>query len=488
MNIDKIIRNPRLRRELGKRSHYWFFNMYLKLHVKHQTAKFQKEMFALSENTKIKTLVMVAFRGSAKSTIFTLSYPIWAILGEQQKKYVVILSQTQRQVHQHLANLREELENNDLLRADLGPFKEQTNQWGSSSLVIPRYKARISVASVEQSIRGLKHGEHRPDLIICDDIEDLDSIRTKENRDKTYAWLTGDVIPSGDQNTRLIIIGNLLHEDSPLMRIKRGIKEDRLDGLYKEYPFMDRENALWRSKFPDEQAVNAEKRKIGDEATWQREYMLKIVPDADRVIHPDWITYYDELPDTEKEEVQYLYSATALDLAISQKSSAHFTAMVSARVCRERGKLKIYILPFPVNERLTFPETTERIKEIYASAGKPHYIYIEDVGYQKSLIQQLENEGYPAKGIPLMGQDKKARLSITTPYLKQGKVLFHREGNKQLIQQLLGFGSEKYDDLADAFALLIGKIIEESDYTSSGFPSQGTGQRPILAGLLDREF
>jgi hypothetical protein len=34
----------------------------------------------------------------------------------------------------------------------------------------------------------------------------------------------GEVIPAGDRNTRLIIVGNLLHEDSLLMRIKEEIE------------------------------------------------------------------------------------------------------------------------------------------------------------------------------------------------------------------------------------------------------------------------
>lgn len=450
-------------------------------------------MFALSENENIKTLVTVAFRGSAKSTIFTLSYPIWAILGKQQKKYVVILSHTQRQVHQHLANLKKELESNNLLRADLGPFREETDQWGSGSLVIPKYKARITVASVEQSIRGLKHGEHRPDLIICDDIEDLDSVRTKESRDKTYNWLTGDVIPAGDRDTRFIIVGNLLHGDSPLMRIKKAIKEKRLDGVYKEYPFLNEKGeALWKSKFPNQEAIEAEKRKIGDETAWQREFMLKIVADKDRVIHPDWISYYDELPDIDNEENRYLYTATAVDLAISQKETANFTAMVSARVYGYGEKRRIYILPFPINKRLTFPETVEKAKEISRNLGGgiPTKLFIEEVGYQKSLIQRLEEEGYPTEGVSVMGQDKRARLSIITPYLKQGKVLFPKKGAEVLIGQLLGFGSEKYDDLADAFAMLIGKIMEEDQYGCSPFPDQGNDpiSRPLTAGWLDKEF
>src|SRR5439155_412957 len=94
----------------------------------------------------------------------------------------------------------------------LAPNFDISDEWGSNSIVISKFGARITIASTEQSIRGLRHGEHRPDLVICDDVEDLNSVKTREGREKTFQWLTGEVLPIGDQNTKLMIIGNLLHE------------------------------------------------------------------------------------------------------------------------------------------------------------------------------------------------------------------------------------------------------------------------------------
>jgi len=74
-------------------------------------------MFRITENEDIVTAVIVAFRGSSKSTVFTLSYSLWSILGKQNKKFVVITSQTQRQARQQLINIKKELENNTGPRA-----------------------------------------------------------------------------------------------------------------------------------------------------------------------------------------------------------------------------------------------------------------------------------------------------------------------------------------------------------------------------------
>jgi hypothetical protein len=66
----------------------------------------------------------------------------------------------------------------------------------------------------------------------------------------------------------------------------------------------------------------------------------------------------------------------------------------------------------------------------------------------------------PAEGVLVHGQDKQARLTLITHLVQQGKVLFPRHGTEELISQLTGFGIEKHDDLADAFSLLLLKIMD----------------------------
>jgi len=79
-------------------------------------------MFKITEDQTLKISAIMSFRGSGKSTVITLSYPIWAIVGVQQKKFVVIISRTEQLAKLHMSNLKRELESNELLRQDLGPF------------------------------------------------------------------------------------------------------------------------------------------------------------------------------------------------------------------------------------------------------------------------------------------------------------------------------------------------------------------------------
>jgi predicted phage terminase large subunit-like protein len=298
-------------------------------------------------------------------------------------------------------------------------------------------------------------------------VEDLNSAKTKEGRGKTYQWLTGEVIPAGSPQTRTFIIGNLLHEDCLLKRFQRSITDGVMGGIYKEYPLLDSEGrCLWPGKYPTEQSIQDEKMRIGSEAAWHREFLLHILSDTERVVHPEWLQFYDELPADTSPHFQYY--ATSIDLAISKSESADYTAMVSAKVFREKGKKKVYILPHSVNERLTAMETVQRAKLLSASIknGREHNFYVEEVGYQAAMVELLEDAKLSAEGVQTKGQDKRGRLMLAATMIQSGKVLFPREGAEDLLTQLLGFGTERHDDLADAFAMLMLKLMEDR---SSGF-------------------
>lgn len=477
--IGQIIENRDIRIALTHKSHFWFFHTYLGHYVRYPTADFQKEMFRITEDGSIGGAVVVAFRGSSKSTTMTLSYPLWAITGIQQKKFVIIFTQTQQQARLIMANIRRELENNEMLKKEIGPFEDQSGEWSSASIVIPKFNARILVASSDQSVRGLRHGAYRPDLVICDDVEDLSSVKTRESRDKTFNWFVSEVIPAGDLDTKIVVIGNLLHEDSLLMRLKEHIEKGKWGGIYRAFPLVNDEGKiLWPGKFQSLEDIDKLKLTVPHENAWQREYMLRIVPEDDQLIFSEWLYYYDDSP--WQKDLRYV--ATAVDLAIYENDAADYTAMVSGCVYGSGENLKIYILPNPVNEKLDFHETTKRVKSIhdaFTNSGYSSKVYVEEVGYQISAIQQLGMMGVSAEGVKPHGSDKRSRLALTTNLIRSGRILFPRQGADELITQLVGFGKEKHDDLADSFSMLVLKTIERHRYTPGILvadpPSPGLG-------------
>jgi len=459
--FEVMLKDRRIRLSIVKKLHKFFFYFYFPHYTEFEIAPFHEEMFRITQDTSTPTAVILGFRGCGKSALLSMSFPLWAILGEQKIKYVLILSQTQQKAQILLQQIKNELEVNELLKKDLGPFQEERNQWNVVSLCLTRYNAKIAAASTEQSIRSWRHMQYRPQLIICDDLEDLESVKTQEGRDKLCNWLLGDVIPAGSRDTRLIILGGLLHEDSLPRRLQKSMTEEKMDGVYHEYPILDENgNPTWPGKFRTPKDIEAEKRKIGNEITWQREYMLRIIPDEGQLIRSEWIQFYDELPSINQEDYQYTWAG--LDLAVSEKSTADYTAIVAAQVHGQRRKRKIYILPNPVNKRMLFPDVVDLCRDYLNNFLRDGKLIVESTACQASLSQLLHREGRYVEGVPARGE-KRSRLAFTSPLIQNGTILFPKKGAEELIQQLIGFGAEKHDDLVDAFTLLIHQLVEDDN-------------------------
>ncbi len=461
-NLLEAIANDRaVRQAVARESHLLFFSVYLAHYIKYPVAEFQKDIFRITEDMSNRLACIVAFRGSGKSTLITLSYALWAILGVQKKKFVLIICQTQAQAKQHMANLRRELENNPLLKSDLGPFRvESAGEWAMSSIVFQNTGARIMIASIDQSIRGIRHYEHRPDLLILDDIEDLNSTKTLEGRNKIFDWFTREVVPLGDIGTRIVLVGNLLHEDSLMMRLKRKILEKELRGVYLWFPLLNEHgDCLWPGKFDTKEKLDELRHSVANEIAWQQEYLLNIVSDNTRVVFPEWVKYYDDLPkDRGLRDVRI-----GVDLAISQRDGADYTAMVGIKRYGYGNDMRLYVIPNPFNDRVSFPEAVRTMREMdkFFKAGneRPKFI-VESNGFQEIYVQAVSESGCNVEGVKHTG-DKRSRLALTGELIQNGTIVFPRHGAEDLITQLTGFGIENHDDLADAFSMAVIDIVEE---------------------------
>lgn len=501
---NQLFTDQAVRRELARQSHMLFFHMYFYEYVQYPTADFQKTIFKLTEKIIAPEVFIMAFRGSGKTTIISNSFPIWAILGKQQKKFIIIVSQTQSQSRQILNNIRRELESNELLKKDFGPFTDGKGEWSTSSLELTKYGARITAVSTGESIRGLRHGPHRPDLIILDDVEDINSVKTLDNRQNIFRWFTSEIKPLGDIGTRIIVVGNLLHEDSLMMKLKEYDNEIALNSVFVSFPLINEKGEiLWPQKFTEEK-IEEIRREMIDSGSFEREYLLQIVPDDKQVVKRDWIKKYNFLlPNREVQKPRMIL--IAMDLAIKKGDGRDFTSMIPMYVTGYDKTLQAYVLPYIVNKQLDFPETVEEITKLTKILQTKYelipQIYIESVGYQDALVQQLFTvEKINALPVSVAGLDKISRLRLVSPYVQLGKVFFPEYGAETLINQLLNIHSTKHDDLADAFTIGLSKVIEsDRPYYPSRIKTEDkphyvyneiTGQwqdlsKPYTAGLLD---
>lgn len=154
--------------------------------------------------------------------------------------------------------------------------------------------ARLTVLSVDQSVRGLRHKNYRPDLIVADDIENLQSMRTKEGRDSLYEWFTKELVPLGDiRRTRIVLLGNMLHRDSLLMRMRDEIDSGKRRGIFLRYPLVDSGGkCVWPERYSDGDLEEL-RLSVGNETAWRTEYLLEDAGSEGQIIRPEWIGRFD---------------------------------------------------------------------------------------------------------------------------------------------------------------------------------------------------
>ncbi len=444
------IHTPQLRREIVRSLTGWLL-FYLPHYITLTPATFHSELLQLLADHSKRFLSIIGFRGSGKSSYSTLALPLWAAL-EHPKRYpfIVLFSDTEAQARINIANLRYELENNAAIRADYGDLSQGVTKsvsWTQSSLLLAN-GVLIIARSRGQRIRGLRHREHRPALVIVDDPEDAEKVQKKEYRDKTERWLRGELMPAIEESAaRLVVDGNMLHTDALMARLKKDtLFEHRSYAL-----FDDNGNVTWRAKYPTELAIEQQKRKAGPTG-WLREYCLKVVPPEGQEVKEEWITYYDSMP-----EGRPLVAGIAVDLAIGKTETSDYTAMVTGVVYQTEAGPTLFILPQVIRERYSFHETISALKsqnEFIAQRYGYPLVFIEDVAYQRAAIEEAQRQGIPARGVKVT-TDKRARLRAAATFIQTGQVRFPRDGAGDVITELLGFGIESHDDLVDATTHLI---------------------------------
>ena len=108
------------------------------------------------------------------------------------------------------------------------------------------------------------------------------------------------------------------------------------------------EVVLWPSRYPTPESIEKEHEKALSEIAWQREFMLIIVSSDEQIVTMNDIQWYDELP-----KGKPVCICIGVDLAISQKASADFPAIVVKYVYNSGDDLRVFIRPHPFHSKVS---------------------------------------------------------------------------------------------------------------------------------------
>lgn len=435
-----LVESPAVRKAKAEHDIYWFAHYYLRHYFDKPAAAFHKEW--ITYFTTERRICIACPRGHAKSTWWSLVFTLHSILFNK-KRFILILSDTQKQAELNLGQVIEELETNESIIRDFGriagyipPSAEEKRKWTVSDIVTLN-NIRVMAFGYGGKLRGLKHRNYRPDLIILDDVENDQSVRSKDQRDKYKDTFKKSILNLGNEDTQVIVIGTILHYDSLLSDL---IEHPPAGYITKLYRAIDGDKVLWHERYTLDYFEKL-RSDIGSIA-FEQEFQNNPMAEGTRIFVP--VSWYDEI-DLSAAKI-YAY----VDLAISEKQTADFTAIVPIAKLPD-GKL--YILQ-PERIKGTIHDQIQLVLRMHAQY-KFAKLGVEDVAYQKAfhqvLIKELQQRNiYDLNAVPVkIDKDKRRRAVEVQHLVENGTVHFNRY-HKDLLDELYSFPLGVHDDLVDS--------------------------------------
>ncbi len=473
---------------------------------------FHKECWELCTSQE-KFVAIAAPRGHAKSTAITLGYGLATLLF-RERKFMLLVSDTESQASLFLGLIKQELqENNELI--DLFDIKRndkglvQFLKDSETDIVVEctdGHKFRIIAKGAEQKLRGLIWNGSRPDIIMCDDMENDELVMNSERRKKMRNWFNGALIPSLADRGVLRMVGTILHSDSLLesmmpnpsekTTITDGLKQSTTKkSMWKAVKYRahspDFKTLLWPSKKTSEQfqVLYEEAVKNGMTDTYSREYLNYPIDEA--------VSFFkrgDFLPITDTDKQKQLNYYITADLAISQEETADYSVFIVAGVDEDK---RIHIKNI-IRERLDGREIVDTLISLQRTYN-PTAVGIEEMQVSKSIGPFLNEEMIKQNTFLSVyklkhgGKDKLSRSRSIQARMRAHGVKFEKDEDWFFAfeQECLTFPRGKHDDQVDAFAylgLMLDLVVEaptvaerdEEEYQDelerSDFNNQGRSQ------------
>lgn len=201
----------------------YFALTYFPHYVKHDPATVHDYLFdrfqEVVDNGVGDHDAVAAPRGHAKSTLVTQIGTLWCIV-TGRKHYPLIVMDAIEQAWPMLEAIKAELEFNPRLVLDFPEATGRGRVWQVGTILTSN-DVKVEVFGSGKKIRGRRHGPYRPDLVIGDDLENDENVRSPEQRDKLLSWVTKSLLSLGpaDDSLDVFIIGTILHYDSVLARL-----------------------------------------------------------------------------------------------------------------------------------------------------------------------------------------------------------------------------------------------------------------------------
>ena len=447
-------------------------------------------------------------RGHAKSTTFTFKDDLHAAL-YAYKHYIIILSDSSEQAEGFLADIKTELEENAALREDFGELEGRV--WKSSVILLAN-GVKIEAIGSGKKIRGRRHKQWRPDLIVCDDLENDENVNTPEQRKKLRDWFYKAVSKAGDTYTDIVYIGTLLHFDALLANVAKNpsYKAVRYQGVISFADHTELWDA-WERIFTDlsndrrqEEALafyeaNREEMLQGTAVLWEEKlsyYDLMVIRISEGeasfnseiqndpidpencTFQEEWFDFWDDdgkqQPDFSDPRFLFI-GANDPSLGKNKKSD---TSSIFA-LAKDTMTGYLYVVIADIAKRKPdqiIEDALEASRRLQRDYKRPYYKFgVETVQFQYYFAEIMRQKAAAVgEYLPIeeinSTQNKDARIQSLQPFVKNGYVKFSKK-HKALLKQMTEYPMGKNDDGPDGLQMAVKlaldiKVGRRVDYRS----------------------
>jgi hypothetical protein len=429
-------------------------------------------------------LVRAVPRGHAKSTFYARILPLHGFLFSWSP-LTVLLGNTQVSARRLLKNIRELLETNEAIREDFGDLRGEV--WQEERIESAEGTTIVCFGAGSGAIRGVSKPEARPSLIIGDDLDDDDSVRSPVQLAANKEWLDKSVMALGDQvrfTTSFVFVGTLIRKTSLLQHL---IDSPDFDAIVEQGVKRFADNAelwaQWESWFlaqardgraPTDPATDAfyqehrDELLAGTEVLWERPdayyHLMRYRLSRGQAAFDSEVQNLPGAAGTRVNNVRLVASLPAetrgwrvygaLDSTIKGGKTNDLAAWVEAWLDPQNKQL--YVAHVDAKQR-SYQETIDVVMG-RLKAQRFDGLWCES-NAAGSLIIDLLQERIDASGLPYLPTPvynrlpKEERIQTLSEYFGREQLFILDSTDPELIRELEG--NSPFDDAADALATLV---------------------------------
>lgn len=489
LDIPKLIGTKQGRRLLSLHSPMFFAQYYLGYNYAEHQAAWMDECerlmkLAKSKNSKEK-LLLLAPRDHGKSWL-SIALTVRTLCLNRNAK-ILWISASAGQAEKRLRMVKQFFMNERIIEDwgsdDLPPFKTEDSKWVQTQIYLVRPDESVDPSVEATGSGGSITGGH-VDMIICDDLEDNNTVYSAGVREKTREWMRGTVQPMLSRGGFMLIVGTRKHFDDLYAHIiKDPTFNVRNDPAVIQFPesfsfemgvdpqgrdiitnvvVKGTSRVLWPEGRPIEYLLR-ERQTVGS-LLFAREFMNQVQSEDAAAFKMEWLEQakqrginfaFGEIPAVEDLQIVQAWDLALLtDAKKADDQDSDYTVGTTwgkdrqgnrylIEQVRVRGLTPIALQRLIVSQYEKYKELVSCVMIEKNAFGQLHLLSLQQ-NTDLPLKQHLTTAG--AKSSPWTGVPSLSAL------FENGKVVFpYRDAESQrvvdtLCQELFGLGKERHDD------------------------------------------